>query len=122
CLAEALADDQVDAPAARPLDVERGALVLDRRDRRVLAEAPRLALARLATDRADPVVGRDAIGSHHAFNPNALAHRLRRRRPAGLHLRPDDRAEGVVVRAEARQLGVAAEAPERAAIEPVRVE
>src|SRR6185503_13792085 len=121
-LAEALADDEVDAPAARPFDVERGALVLDRRDRRLLAEAPGLALSRLATDRADPVVGRDAIGAHHAFDPNALAHRLRWRRPARLHLRPDDRAEGVVERAEARQLGVAAKPPERAAVEPVRVE
>src|SRR5207247_9525101 len=44
-LAEALADHDVEAAALRPLDIEGGSLVLDRRDRRLLAEAPGLALS-----------------------------------------------------------------------------
>src|SRR5258705_13460712 len=55
-LAEALTDDEVDAMALRPFDVEGGPLVLDRGDRRLLAEAPRLILPGPSTDRPDPVM------------------------------------------------------------------
>src|SRR5262249_14669830 len=83
-LAESLADDEVDPAPARPLDIEAGALVLDRRDRRFLAEPPRLALARSAADRPDAVVRRDPVGADDALDPKALPHRLRGR-PARIH-------------------------------------
>ena len=130
----------------RPLDVERRAVILDRRDDRLLAEPPampsdptppmaresgcgetrfvRVTQSTRITIRLGDVGARwwVSIANHGKHTRHPSVESRESLRFAGIWSGPLHGAEGVVVAAERSELLIAAEAPRAPAVEPVRVE